>query len=332
MGQVSRAIGSRLGAFVPLSTWQRLLGIELFLPRYHLVGEVEPAHTRGLYIFRTLRQFIADLDYFQRHFEPVGLRQVIEYLDGTGRLPSRCFLPTFDDGFREVSDIVAPLLKARGIPAVFFLNSSAIDNAALLDEQKKCLLISAIQNCANSAVLQKALLQFPSVQKTSEALQSCIKGIGHRERLLLDKMGDDLEVDFEAYLKSNEPYLTTNKVRTMVAAGFEFGAHSDDHPWYRDLSLEMQVENTSKSLRFFSDKNLCSCKSFAFPYSDKGVDSSFFEKLYSDLGVAVSFGSGGMKRHFQKRNLERFKMDYPKYTAAEIVGRELMLTLYQRNV
>jgi peptidoglycan/xylan/chitin deacetylase (PgdA/CDA1 family) len=329
-GGLRRTLASRLCAMVPPGAWLKLLGVQLVLPRYHLVDEAEPIHVRGLHIFRSTRQFAADMDYFQLHFQPVSLQQVIDHLDGGRSLPRRCFLPSFDDGFREVHDVIAPALLARGIPAVFFLNTSVIDNADLLGEQKKCLLVHAAGSAASADTLAEAarLLSCPG---GAAGVQSAIRKVGYGNRQVLDQLGRVLDMDFAAYLASKRPYLSQTQVKKLAGQGFEFGAHSDDHPWYSELSVEAQLEHTKASLDYFAGHALCSCRSFAFPYSDRGVTSSFFERMFGETSVRASFGSDGLKRHFHPRNLERFKMDYPDYAAAEITSREFLLALLQRT-
>ena len=52
----------------------------------------------------------------------------MEAVEGSGKLDRRCLHLTFDDGFRELHDVVAPILLRKGIPATFFVNSAFIDN------------------------------------------------------------------------------------------------------------------------------------------------------------------------------------------------------------
>jgi peptidoglycan/xylan/chitin deacetylase (PgdA/CDA1 family)/glycosyltransferase involved in cell wall biosynthesis len=65
--------------------------------------------------------FARQLDRLSRdgwHF--VGLDRLLEALDGSGTLPERAVLLTFDDGYVDLLAAACPILASRGIPAVVF--------------------------------------------------------------------------------------------------------------------------------------------------------------------------------------------------------------------
>src|SRR3954452_13191647 len=64
--------------------------------------------------------FERQLDLLTRRMHPVSLDDVLNGLDGAP-LPSGAVLVTFDDGDPSVLSRGAPLLRARGIPAVAFV-------------------------------------------------------------------------------------------------------------------------------------------------------------------------------------------------------------------
>ena len=99
----------RIISWIPLDWWHRLLNVELVLPYYHVVSDQELPHVSYLYKFPSVQRFKTDMEFFLRFYTPVRLQEVISHLDGNGRLPKRCFLPTFDDGFSEIYDVIAPL-------------------------------------------------------------------------------------------------------------------------------------------------------------------------------------------------------------------------------
>jgi peptidoglycan/xylan/chitin deacetylase (PgdA/CDA1 family) len=307
-----------------------MLKLDLIIPRYHVVSDREPAHVEGLGIFRNLKQFKDDMEYFLANYTPVTLQEVISFLDGSSPLPNRCFIPTFDDGFREAYDVIAPILLSKGIPAVFFVNPAVLDNRGLLCEQKKCLLIRALNSAKDctgarevSAILGKGEMRYSDLQR-------CIRKIGYQQSPVMDKLGAILGCDFEAYAASLKPYLTTQQAKGLLERGFSIGAHSEDHPLYSELTLEEQIAQTRNSLDHLSQRMEFSCRSFAFPYNDEGVSEAYFQAAFDGGLLQVSFGSDGVHRHFYPRNLERFKMEYPEHKAPEILARELWLAIYRK--
>src|SRR3972149_141979 len=113
---------------VPSGLLARCAGNGLIIPYYHMISDQEVLHVKNLYPYKSEKEFTADLDFLLKHFRPVSLFDVIGLARRAGSLRSPSFLLTFDDGFREMADVVAPILSRKGVPALFFLGSAFIDN------------------------------------------------------------------------------------------------------------------------------------------------------------------------------------------------------------
>ena len=322
--------GPKICSWVPRDLWHRLLNVELLLPYYHMVSDREVPHVDGLYKFRSVQQFDADMDFFLRSYTPVNLQDIISHLEGIRRLPRRCFLPTFDDGFREIYEIVAPILLTRGIPAVFFLTTSVIDNRELCSSAKKSLLIHTLNSSENPVAKQKVSQLLNEAMVDGPDLSSRIRRIPYRQRRLLDELGPLLGCDFLTYSNSVKPYMNSTQIANLIGKGFTIGAHSINHPLYAELSLAEQLEQTQASLGWLSDRFTCECQAFAFPYRDAGVAPEFFNKAFADGRLKVSFGTAGLCDHFYPRNLERFTMENTNRGAAEILAREFGVNAFRR--
>ncbi len=77
------------------------------------------ADPKGLHVNH--RRFAAHLDFLQQHYKIISLGDYIRASSGHGRLPPYSAVLTFDDGFRNLLTVAAPLLAARQIPAAVFL-------------------------------------------------------------------------------------------------------------------------------------------------------------------------------------------------------------------
>ena len=60
-------------------------------------------------------------------------------------LPKNSFMITFDDGFRELYDIVAPILQEKKLTATIFLTRNYLDNAELGYDNKKSLILEQLK-------------------------------------------------------------------------------------------------------------------------------------------------------------------------------------------
>lgn len=327
---LKRNLGPRVCSWVPLDLWHSLLNVKLVIPHWHIVSDNNVKHVSGIYDYRSLRQFKADLEFFLRFYKPISLQDVIRHLEGGRRLPKRGFLPTFDDGFREIYDVVAPILLSKGVPAVFFLITSAIDNHELCYPQKKSLLIHALRSQGDPNVKREVSRLLTEAGVNGSDLPSRIRSIYYRKRQVLDDIGCVLRCHFAAYVDSVQPYLTSDQIRDLIEKGFDIGAHSIDHPLYSELNLVEQLIQTRESMRWISDNYQYECQAFAFPYRDAGISSEFFKKAFSDERLKVSFGIGGLLNHFFPRNLPRFSMERTDRPASQILSRQFGKALLER--
>ncbi len=76
-------------------------------------------------------RFAAHLDYLQRHYRVISLRDYLSANLTQTSLPEYCVVLTFDDGFRNFLTAAAPLLAERRMPAtVFIITDWASDDLA----------------------------------------------------------------------------------------------------------------------------------------------------------------------------------------------------------
>lgn len=314
----------RACGLVPLALWHRVCHASLVVPHWHVVSDRRLPHVSGIYEFRSIRDFEADLEFFLGHYHPVSEEDVIAHLHEGRSLPSRCVLLTFDDGLREVHDVIAPLLLAKGVPASFFLVTSLVDNHELCYPHKASLLLRALATEHRAGTLQEVGRVLALPQAASQAqLASGVRSVSYRDRHVLDQLGRLLDCDFPGYLRAEAPYVTTEQVSSLLRQGFSIGAHSIDHPPYSELTVEEQVHQTQESVRWLSNHFEISCRSFAFPYRDAGVSLEYFRTVFKAGQVKVSFGTGGLAPHPFRYNLPRFSTERTDLTADKVLAVQL---------
>jgi peptidoglycan/xylan/chitin deacetylase (PgdA/CDA1 family) len=316
--------------FIPLQVWHALRSVDVVIPYWHMVSDDrELPHVSGLgRCFRNIRQFREDVEFFLQNYSPVTEQDIICHLHGGKTLPPRAVLFTFDDGFREDYEIVAPLLRGYGAPAAFFVTTVSIDNRELCYTQKKSLLITAIGRNQTSATLREiARLLSRAGEPVEGDIVSRILAVPYRQREILDDIAQVLHCDFRGYLDSQRPYLSSQQIRDLLSEGFAIGAHSIDHPLYSELSLSEQLTQTRESMRWLSDRFQINCQSFAFPYHANGVSLEFFRTVFADGMVKVCFGTSGLSPHPFPYNLPRFTPELSESTARETLSRAFCRSL-----
>lgn len=76
--------------------------------------------------------FVAQLDYLaNNHFNVVPLTELTELMRKGAPLPDKTVAITFDDSYADVYTAAYPLLKQRGWPFTFFVNTDAVGSGKL---------------------------------------------------------------------------------------------------------------------------------------------------------------------------------------------------------
>lgn len=297
-----------------LSLLKKIYPGRLLLPYHHLVSDAAVPHIRHLYPYKGVAAFKKDLDYLLKHFNPVTLQTVITCLRTQTPVPPNSFLLTFDDGLREVADVIAPLLFQKGVPAVFFLNSAFLDNQSLFYKFKVSLLIEALQQQEHTPATLDALakvLQCPAPSK--QELTTAIKRITYTSREITTALADILGISFQEYLEKQKPFLDSGQVKTLIDQGFAIGGHSIDHPYYEALPLEEMLTQTRGSVDFLVNKFGLSYKAFAFPHTDAGIPKAFFDQLLggSSPDLDIIFGTNNHREDIYPQIFHRFNCERP---------------------
>ena len=286
----SKKIFYKACSLIPTAILKKLAPGASLLPYHHIVSDREVPHVRHLYPYKNVRQFEKDLDHLLKHLRPAGVDELTKaVLSGSGT-PRGTFLLTFDDGFREVYDIIAPILSAKGVPAVFFVNPAFLDNRILFYRCKISLVIDELLRKKDQTSLIKEcgllLGDGPSGSLSgngpSGSLDEMIRRIRKIDNLhqdLLDKLASGLELSFDEYLRVNRPFLTVSQAKELGDRGFCIGAHSWDHPYYDLIPEEEQERQTVRSANYVNENFSPSSRLFSFPHSDANLSQHFFDRL-----------------------------------------------------
>ncbi len=323
---------------IALPTLRDWSGQPLILPFYHSIRGTEPLpHIQRLYQPRSLDTFREDLDFFLQHYEPISLGELVRLVKKGEEPEKSSFFLSFDDGLREVHDLVMPLLVEKGVPATIFLNTDFVDNRGLFYRYKLSLLLERLAKNQLSKAQSSAVGALLKLEAPENALiEETLLKTTHANRQLLDEVAACLDLDFTDFLKKQRPYLTSGQIRRLMEKGFTVGAHSSNHPLYADMNLAGQLQQTKDSIRFVQRQFKQRHRAFAFPFSDQGVGRRFFEMVVTEKIADITFGTAGLKEreadfpfHFQRIPMERFaataeaqlRGEYGYFLLKALVGR-----------
>jgi len=325
-GNFLRSIQPIAGIF-PLKNYIKLSGQKLFAPFYHSISNLPLPHLANLYDLRSEKQFIADLDFLLKYYQPISLEDLKDQHKNKNGKPF--FFLSFDDGLKEVYEVAMPMLLKKGVPATIFLNSAFVDNQDLFYRYKASVLIDFIEKekitkCPSKQI--ESLLAEKGIYE-KDVKQGLLK-VHYHQREVLDRIADLVEVSFKDYLRNEKPYLTSAQINEMIEKGFSFGAHSIDHPEYHLLPIDEQLRQTKVSLDFVEKNYPSQIRSFSFPFTDAGVSAAFFEQLHqSDDRPQYTFGCAGLKLDAAPNHFQRFPMEGAAASAEALIKTEYLYYL-----
>ena len=286
---------------------QTLTKQKILLPFYHTVAEQPLPYVKHLYRMKIVKEFSADLDFLLKYFEPIDAETLYHLYTNKITPKKSVFHLSFDDGLKEMYEIVAPVLLKKGIPATFFVNSEFADNKALFYRYHASLAIEEL--------LRK--------EKLTKSLKTELLSCKYKDKDQLFQYFSQEQVS--DFLEKETPYLTTEQIKSLSAKGFTIGAHSVNHPIYYEISFEEQIAQTLDSLKFVSSIVNQKLRLFAFPFTDFEVSKRFFDEIKP--AVDLSFGTANLKKdeipyNFQRVGAEKstfkpletiLKIEYLKY-------------------
>ncbi len=274
---------SSIASIVPMSVLNQGKSVPLLLPFYHTVSN-EQLPFRINYEYPDEKRFREDVEFLLKHFKPVSLEYIL-----AGKKLKQCFHLSFDDGLRSCYELIAPILKEKGIPASFFINPAFVDNKDLFHRYKASILHD---------FFQKKNLQV-NLENTYADIDS------------FDETAAEIGINWQDYLQKEKPYMNLDEIKSLQDDGFSVGAHSWDHPEFWLLDAERQWDEIRESMNWITEKLSPAIKAFAFPFSDVGVSEDVFKLIQEEKLCDITFGTAGLKKELVSSHFQRLAMDAP---------------------
>jgi peptidoglycan/xylan/chitin deacetylase (PgdA/CDA1 family) len=217
--------------------------------------------------------FLAQLRFIRRFMHPVGLSEAAETLATGGVLPPRSIAVTFDDGYRDMCHVAAPLLKEFQIPASFFVVPAYLEGsedpwwerlAWACEHSTADRVTWGDQSHPISGSVDRKLerrflddLKTMNLEQRSGALAQLIEQLAPTPRTWTDS----LMLDWEHLL-------------VIARLGFEIGSHSTGHAILARETVDAQRRDMECSRRVIEEKIDSAVRSIAYPNGGAGDFSS----------------------------------------------------------
>jgi peptidoglycan/xylan/chitin deacetylase (PgdA/CDA1 family) len=327
----ARQILSLVSPLFPLQSMIRLSGQKLIFPLYHAVSDNSPVHLKHLYRIRSSKEFEDDLDELCRHFEPLSP----EILRAPGKLKKRSkpgFILSFDDGLREIKEVVEPILSRKGISAIFFLNNAFIDNRAMFFRYKASVLCEILLNAKENSVPEKEIAEILGIGRFDiQKAVTAILQVRYLQKSKLDALADITDFDITRFLAEVKPYLSAPEILDLQKKGFHIGSHSYDHPMFTDLNEEQMKFEVTASFEDLEQRFEPPMKFFAFPFSDDGISVRVIDAIFREQPDAI-FGCAGLKKEKQAFHFQRIPFEKTSDSALTILKTEYLYYLLKAGL
>lgn len=277
-----------LSPVVGVATHHLLLQRTLVCPVYHIARNDTPVWWNGRYSIKSPQQFERELDLLLGFGSPISLDDLLNWQNGRSIRPKGWFL-SFDDGYRELHDVIAPILRRKGIPATFFLCSSLIDNQRPFFEDVAGFVadrFSKVSQATQSAVLR-------ALRDLGLTLSQLLKSRLPRWEAM-DMVTELLVIDIQQWLINEQPYLTGAHVTSLLHDGFHVGAHSVDHPLFSEISPADREAQLRICMQTLTTRFPGVSRVFAFPYGEFGMSGKELLELQHAGEISMCFGTRGI--------------------------------------
>jgi len=210
------------------------------------------------------------LDFLQGNMRVLPLAEAVQAAQQR-KLPRRSVAITFDDGYAEWRQNVAPALLKRGLPATFFVTTELFDGVPLWHER----IVAAVR--ALPAVGMQLPTGFGSVADlcAPQARMTLVRDL--QERLKYLPLSERLATIDMLEAQACTPLLLPDKfdaddVRHLHSQGFEIGAHTIRHPILNECTDAEAIAEMAGCKASLEETIGAKVRFFAYPNGRPGLD------------------------------------------------------------
>lgn len=278
----------------------------------HRVLADEPASfgLPGCYRMRGTALTVAELLQVVDDAGPILPLETVETALAAGEEPPRGSVLTFDDGYREHLDVVAPRLAERGVSATFYVATGlhgAASNAAVVDAWY-WLLDHATERIARvplpgGAVYRGRVDAYESKAAWvgGEPKTALLAATAPQQAAMVDALAESVGCAIPDDLAARL-YLRPNEWVDLVNYGMRVGAHSVSHPRLTQVDDDVLRAEVHGAVNAVGRRG----GPVAFAYPDGAYDDRVVREVRdSAASSSVTCESGVVTRHTDRWRMPR---------------------------
>jgi peptidoglycan/xylan/chitin deacetylase (PgdA/CDA1 family) len=244
--------------------------------------------------------FREQMQLLERHYLPVSLDHVKNFVLGQGELPNRAVAVTFDDGYADNYEIAAPILNEVGVPATFYITVDCVAHGKLPWPARLRFAFHSSRKGSWSDASGKAWPLHDRGERERAYLFSCdecCKLTGESQ----EKYVANIELDLGARVPSQSGALMMNyeQVRGIARQGHSVGSHTMTHPNLAHVSLAEARLELTESKRHLEQQLKLTVQHFSYPcpaLPPNWTEATAEESRRAGYETAVTTNSGIVRK------------------------------------
>jgi peptidoglycan/xylan/chitin deacetylase (PgdA/CDA1 family) len=253
-------------------------------------ADAEPVWTVSDSVFRDC------LDFFQKHYNVVGLQELLDARQDSGKLPDRSLLITFDDGWADTEWCALPILKEAGLTAVVFVVAEGVGQQELWQERvlKTWRLRRLEEGQLSSLMPDRTAKNGTSASLSCESTDTEWALIRRLTDMEPAERAETLEKFFSAIGRPQRAQmLTQGQLRELHSSGMAIGSHGLTHapvPELSNVTRDLSEARTLLARSLSIPKPKLQTLSFPYGIYDRAAVNAAYEAGYqlvftSDKGL-----------------------------------------------
>lgn len=275
---------------------------EVVLLGYHRVLdlEVEGYDYSQTGLVTSIGHFKRQIKYMLRRSQAISVSRLSETLDGTQRLPEKCFIVALD-GWRDTYERAFPIIRSESVPAVVLLTTDLVGTRGAFWHTKLAYVLLNADLSRLELARRDAGERFPGpllaelkrLGSLGRALRmpdidGPIEAVKWLDRKIIDqaieRLADAVGVSLEK-LEQRAFLLNWDQAKEMAKHAIEFGSHSSTHRILTTLPAPEAWSEISDSKKLIEDKVGAKVHAFACP---DGHSNDEIQKLVLQAGYTIA--------------------------------------------
>ena len=242
---------------------------------YHRIGDVESDRHN---LATDISSFRSHMAYVATCCRVLPLAEMVA-MARDGLLPSQAVALTFDDGYLEHLEVVAPVLRDFGLPATFFVNTARVNDAqeAWWDEIERIFftgfaLPDVFDPYGDGRLLFRVSTNAERERAHSTLVQLMYPASAEKRVELLARFRAWHQLDLNP--RPSHRLLRGEELRLLSSIeGMTIGAHSENHLSLPSQPVEVRREEINRCKETLEELLCKPVTSFAYPYGEYDVDT-----------------------------------------------------------